>query len=97
MVEASVLLFKQEVNTIKHLIRVYGQARGDITDSFKVVVDVYTNQKGNEGGKVCTRTIKAYGIETPDQFTLTKQVRESITLERVLGVEVKRLIYQVIG
>lgn len=95
MVEARVLFFKQEVTTVSQLIRIYGQARGEIEDTFKAVVDVYTNQKGSEGGKLCTRTVKEYRIDQPDKFVVSKQTRESLAIERVLGVEVKRLLFKV--
>ena len=97
MVEASVLVFKREVTTVNQLIRIYGQARGEIIASFKAVLDVFDYSRGSDKSKTCTRTTKEYRLDNPSEFTVSKQVRDAVSVERVLGIDVKWLRFRVLG
>ena len=97
MVEASVLVFKREVTTVNQLIRIYGQARGEIVASFKAVLDVYDYSRGSDKNKTCTRTTKEYRLDNPSEFTVHRQFRNSVSVERVLGIDVKWLQFRVLG
>jgi hypothetical protein len=97
MVEASVLVFKREVTTVNQLIRIYGQARGEIVASFKAVLDVFDYSRGSEKSRTCTRTTKEYRIDNPSEFTVNRQFRDTVSIERVLGIDVKWLRFRVLG